>query len=84
MHACTQVSLRDVPFPPSHDPAGFETVPSQGRAEQKRLLRKALLRWHPDKWATVLPCVTEADRSVIANQLSVVTQAIVKQKRSLE
>ena len=52
-------------------------------AERKRLLRKALLRWHPDKWATVLPRVAAADRSVIADRLSVVTQAIVQQKKAL-
>ena len=52
-------------------------------AEQKKLLRKALLRWHPDKWAVVLPRVKEAERALMAEQLSTVTQAIVQQKGRL-
>ena len=77
------VSLSDVPFPPSSDPAGFGTV-GAAATERKRLLRKALLRWHPDKWASVLPHIREADRSAMADQLSTVTQAIVRQKNTLE
>ena len=77
------VGLGDVPFPPSHDPAGFSTLGAHATSERKKLLRKALLRWHPDKWATVLPRVIAADRSVVADRLSVVTQAIVQQKKAL-
>jgi len=73
-----------VPFPPGSDPAGFSTVAAAAMAERKKLLRKALLRWHPDKWASVLPHIKEADRSAMADQLSTVTQAIVRQKKTLE
>lgn len=51
---CTRthtVSVRDIPLPPAgHAPI----APSSNPEEWHRSVRKAELRWHPDKWAKVL------------------------------
>ena len=54
------VSAADVPWPPEHDVLG---VPL-GDAGRKKALHRALLRWHPDKWAPVLAKASPDGRQV--------------------
>ena len=77
------VRLSDVPFPPSKDPAGLAEaglVRGGDASQRKKLLRKALLRWHPDKWAKVTGKVREAELAPLGERLREITQALVEQK----
>lgn len=81
------VRLSDVPMPPADDPAGLReagllrgATSADGAAKRKKLLRKGLLRWHPDKWAAVLAKVRPVDQAALAEQLGAVTQALLRQK----
>ena len=78
------VRLAEVPFPPANDPAGLaEAGVDRGTgaaATRKKLLHKALLRWHPDKWARVLSKASEADASGLHERLREITQALLAQK----
>ena len=70
------VRVADVPWPPEHDVLG---VTSAGG--RKKALHRALLRWHPDKWATVLAKVESADeRQAMAAMLQQTTQLILREK----
>jgi hypothetical protein len=77
------VRLKDVPFPPSSDPAGLcekGLLRGGDAGERKKLLRKALLRWHPDKWMVVIGKLPDAEKSALGERLSTITQEIVRQK----
>ena len=82
--AASVVQLADVPFPPASDPAGLVAagVSRAGGdpAKRKKLLHKALLRWHPDKWARVLSKVGAADAGALHERLQEITQALVALK----
>ena len=50
-------------------------------AEKKKKLHKALLRWHPDKWALMLECVADArERERIGTKLGEITRRILSEK----
>lgn len=72
----------DVPWP-----LGMPTVSGirgqDSKAEQKRKLRDALLRWHPDKWAPILAQVREADRPPVLEKVKEVTQRILAEKAAV-
>ena len=80
------VPLAEVPFPPSGDPAGLLAAgvarggDDGNAAARKKLLRKALLRWHPDKWAGVMGRVREGELEAFAERLREITQRLVEQK----
>ena len=80
------VRLADIPFPPRNDIAGIAEAGLRGvssdaaAAARKKLLRKALLRFHPDKWAAVLGKVRAEDRAALGDELSTITQALLKEK----
>ena len=80
------VRLADIPFPPRGDPAGLsEAGVRSGNSEEaasgrKKLLRKALLRWHPDKWGAVLGKVREEDKARLGEELAAITQALIREK----
>ena len=86
-HGLESVRLADIPFPPRADPAGLVEAAAytRGTAEEaaaarKRLLRRALLRWHPDKWAAVVGKVRAEDKAALAERLGAITQALLKAK----
>lgn len=66
----------DVPWPPRRDVCGFH--PEDGPAERKRKLRRALLRWHPDKWHGALEVSPE--KAKLAARLAEVTQQILRER----
>ena len=76
------VKLEDIPFPPSADPAGLVEagVGRSDAARKKKLLHKALLRWHPDKWQKVSSKVSEAQLGALGEKLREITQALVEQR----
>ena len=80
------LGVADVPFPPSSDPAGVVQATrglsskEEVRAATKKALRRALLRWHPDKWQAVLQKVHPEEQVAIGELLAAITQAIVQQK----
>lgn len=72
------VSVADVPWPPTHDVLGAPP----GSAGRKKALHKALLRWHPDKWAAVLAKVSQQEeRQAMAELLQETTQLILREKQ---
>jgi hypothetical protein len=81
--AAEVVKLAEVPFPPRLDPAGLvESGLLRGGDESKRkkLLRSALLRWHPDKWMALTGKICAEERAELARRLSTITQELVEQK----
>ena len=85
------VRLADIPFPPANDPAGIgesglvrgkgtSDAGSNGKSSRKVLLRKALLRWHPDKWAGVMSKVRPEDKGRLGEELAAITQALLAEK----
>ena len=78
----SSVKLEDIPFPPSADPAGLVEagVGRSDAARKKKLLHKALLRWHPDKWQKVTAKVSEAQLAPLGEKLREITQALVEQR----
>jgi hypothetical protein len=85
-HGLESVRLADIPFPPAADPAGLaeagvsRSTTEEGESLRKRLLRRALLRWHPDKWAAVVAKVRAEDKAALAERLGAITQALLKAK----
>ena len=80
-----QIRLRDVPFPPARDPAGLGELRHAGGgaeavAQRKKLLRKALLRWHPDKWMALCVKMADEEKAALGERLSAITQALVELK----
>lgn len=51
--------------------------------EQKKKLRDALLRWHPDKWARILEKVKEAEKPRMLERVKEVTLRILAEKDRL-
>ena len=81
--AADVIRLADVPFPPRRDPAGLvEAGLLRGgdEAQRKGLLRKALLRWHPDKWGKVIGKIATSEHAELGRRLATITQALVEQK----
>ena len=80
------IHLKDVPFPPPRDPAGLVEkglLRGDGNdAERKKMLRKALLRWHPDKWVHLGHKLADEEKGALGERLSTITQALVEQKDS--
>ena len=81
------LSLETIPFPPAHDPAGLSEAGllrgvsgEGGEQNRKKLLRKALLRWHPDKWMSNASKIRAEELSELTERLSAITQALVEQK----
>ena len=80
------IRLADVPFPPPGDPAGLNeagllrTAGAEAAGQRKKLLRKALLRWHPDKWMRVTGKIDPSEHGELGERLSAITQALVEQK----
>jgi hypothetical protein len=85
-----EVRLADIPFPPSRDPAGLveagvldggaSGASGEGCTRRKKLLRKALLRWHPDKWSALAAKVCTEEHAELGRRLSELTQTLVEQK----
>ena len=77
------IKLSEVPFPPFKDPAGLvEAGLLRGGdlAKRKKLLRTALLRWHPDKWMAVTNKIEAKEHGELGRRLATITQALVEQK----
>lgn len=76
------VALSDIPLPPCSDPAGVSGIRGLPSAagECKKRLRKALLRWHPDKWSAVLDRVRDEDKAALGEKLRAITQALIREK----
>ena len=77
------VRLAEVPFPPRNDPAGLRAaglLRGGDVSERKKLLRKALLRWHPDKWQALSSKVPPEDFGRLGELLGQITQELVAQK----
>ena len=77
------VKLAEVPFPPRRDPAGLVEaglLKGGDASKRKALLRTALLRWHPDKWAAFTSKIRADEHAELARRLSTITQALVEQK----
>eukprot|EP00928_Gymnodinium_smaydae_P041950 TRINITY_DN28329_c0_g1_i1.p1 TRINITY_DN28329_c0_g1~~TRINITY_DN28329_c0_g1_i1.p1 ORF type:complete len:418 (-),score=29.34 TRINITY_DN28329_c0_g1_i1:226-1479(-) len=66
----------DLPWPPRGNVCGFSTQDSP--VERKQKLRKALKRWHPDKWHRILEVSSE--RGVLATRLADITQQILRER----
>ena len=81
-HASSMQTLRlaEVPFPPRRDPAGLS---GGDTSQHKALLRKALLRWHPDKWMALAEKIPKEEHGELGRRLSTITQALVEQKNFL-
>merc|ERR1712232_213720 len=72
------LKVADVPSPPHSSVCGL--LPEDSPAERKRKLRRALLRWHPDKWHAALE--TSPDRLELADKLAKITQQILCERDS--
>ena len=76
--------LAEVPFPPKKDPAGLvEAGLLRGASDEsrrKKMVRSALLRWHPDKWMAMTSKVPAEEHGELAKRLGIITQALVEQK----
>ena len=66
---------------PRRDPAGLS---GGDTSQHKALLRKALLRWHPDKWMALAEKIPKEEHGELGRRLSTITQALVEQKNSSE
>ena len=77
------LSLRDVPFPPARDPAGLAAAGVVDDSARKRLVRKALLRFHPDKWASVLGKVQPEEMAALHDRLRAITQSLIELKETM-
>ena len=77
---------RPSPFPPPRDPAGLVEkgllLGGGDGAERKKMLRKALLRWHPDKWVHLGHKLADEEKGALGERLSTITQALVEQRDS--
>ena len=49
-------------------------------SSRQALLRTALLRWHPDKWAAHVSKIRVEEHSELAKRLGTITQTLVEQK----
>merc|ERR1711933_717011 len=67
------IRLVEVPWPPAGNVCGF--LPADGPSIRKQKLRRALLRWHPDKWHKALE--VSPDRLELAAKLAQITQQIL-------
>jgi hypothetical protein len=68
----------DIPWPPT---AGtISGVSSSSGSGAKKLLRAALIRWHPDKFAKILKRVHEADRARTLEAVKAITRSILDEK----
>lgn len=74
-----QLSFVDIPWPLGL-PTVSGAVAGDTGADRKRKLRAALLRWHPDKWASILGRVKEADQALVAERVQEVTRRIIAEK----
>lgn len=72
----TPLRVSDVPWPPTGSVCGF--VPEDGPKERKQKLRKALLRWHPDKWHGALE--KSPEKAELAERLQGITQQILSER----
>lgn len=73
------ISYTDIPWPLCL-PTISGATSSDSAGENKKKMRQALLRWHPDKWAPVLDRVREVDRTQVADQVKEVTRRILSEK----
>lgn len=77
-----EVRCADVPWPldlPSVSGIDYR----DSKADQKKKLRDALLRWHPDKWSPILVKVREADQPHVLERVKEVTQRILAEKQAV-
>mmetsp|Transcript_17317 Transcript_17317/g.30373 ORF Transcript_17317/g.30373 Transcript_17317/m.30373 type:complete len:304 (-) Transcript_17317:267-1178(-) len=75
------LQLADVPWP-EEAPATVSGVAESDSAEQRKLkLRKAVLRWHPDKWGPALPRFSEADQPVLLERVKAITRRILEERQ---
>eukprot|EP00930_Biecheleria_cincta_P075540 TRINITY_DN6270_c0_g1_i3.p1 TRINITY_DN6270_c0_g1~~TRINITY_DN6270_c0_g1_i3.p1 ORF type:complete len:300 (+),score=78.41 TRINITY_DN6270_c0_g1_i3:37-936(+) len=64
-HLC----LAEVPWPNELPATVSEVSSADSLDERKRKLRKAVLRWHPDKWGPAIPLFSEAERAEVLERV---------------
>jgi len=75
-----QLAYIDVPWPSSlSSVSGVEVC--DDHSEQKKKLRAALVRWHPDKWSPILDKVKESEKAKVMERVKEVTQRILEEKK---
>lgn len=74
------VRLQDIPWPDGL-PSVSGITSSDSPSDAKKKLRTALLRWHPDKWGTILDHVAESDKVDVIARVKLVTQRILDEKK---
>eukprot|EP00930_Biecheleria_cincta_P103140 TRINITY_DN95075_c0_g1_i1.p1 TRINITY_DN95075_c0_g1~~TRINITY_DN95075_c0_g1_i1.p1 ORF type:complete len:447 (-),score=65.01 TRINITY_DN95075_c0_g1_i1:75-1415(-) len=75
----SELSLQDIPWPLDlKTVSGIESGDSS--ADCKRKLRAALLRWHPDKWGSILGRIRESDKDEVTDRVQEVTRRILEEK----
>lgn len=80
--AGTFVGVADVPWPVT--PAAALGIGAfDAPKDQKRKLRAAVLRWHPDKWGPILEKTREAERKDVMERVKEVTRMILQEKKRL-
>lgn len=73
--------LADVPWPKELPATVSEVSSADSLDERKRKLRKAVLRWHPDKWGRAIPLFGEAERAEVLERVKAVTRRILAEKQ---
>jgi len=76
----TRLCLAEVPWPKELPATVSEVSSVDSLADRKRKLRKAVLRWHPDKWARAIPLFGEAERTEVLERVKAVTRRILAEK----
>lgn len=71
-------AVREIPLPPAHDVLGAAAAAASEGA-WRRQCRRALLQWHPDKWAGR---VGQADDPAALQRLTMrMTRAVLEEKQ---
>jgi len=77
--ASSIVSAADIPWPPAGMTVSGIAHCDNGQ-QRKAKLKKALLRWHPDKWHTVVQKIPASQQSQVLERVKAVAQLVLEEK----
>lgn len=74
------IRCADVPWPTAL-PTVSGVSAGDNAAERKKMLRAALVRWHPDKWGSIFALVCEEDSQIVMEKVKEVTRRIIDERK---
>mmetsp|Transcript_51639 Transcript_51639/g.136426 ORF Transcript_51639/g.136426 Transcript_51639/m.136426 type:complete len:213 (+) Transcript_51639:521-1159(+) len=77
--ASSTVSAAAIPWPPAGMTVSGISNSDSGQ-EKKSKLKKALLRWHPDKWHAVMQKIPASQQTQVLEKVKAVAQLVLDEK----